>query len=204
MLTETAPDGWVNVNDDFRCSKAITLSGQAGATATPIFICTASTRRTRLAGDAYMERQLTQGEFEVLAVAEIDATNGIVYFTCNKDDPRQQQFYSVRLDGSNSWFRRSGHARALFCRRSEHYVDEFSATLTPPRLSVCSSRHSCRTIWESARGRFWTRQAPVPGIQSRRRNDFVWRTAASGRSHPWKDSGDRLHLWRSSQPVGSR
>ena len=36
-----------------------------------------------------------------------------------------------------------------FADNSRRYVDEFSAKLTPPRLSVCEVSGSCRTVWDS-------------------------------------------------------
>ena len=43
VLTETAPDSWVNVNDDFNRWPATVSSGPVGGTGTLIFIYTVST-----------------------------------------------------------------------------------------------------------------------------------------------------------------
>jgi dipeptidyl-peptidase-4 len=151
VLTETAPDGWVNVNDDFNLLKGdhfVWTSWRDGHNHIYLY---SFDKENPLGADAYMERQLTKGEFEVLSVDSVDATNGVVYFTCNKDDARQQQLYSVRLDGT-SMTRVSaepGTHAPSFADNSQRYVDEFTATLTPPRLSVCEVSGSCRPVWES-------------------------------------------------------
>ena len=108
-----------------------------------------------LGSDAKLERQLTQGDFEVLAgetnVEAVDEAAGIVYFTCNKDDPRQRQLYSVKLDGSGMQrvSEEDGTHEATFAEDGKHYADEFSALMTPPRISICAVDGSCRKVWES-------------------------------------------------------
>jgi dipeptidyl-peptidase 4 len=48
-----------------------------------------------LAADAKLEKQLTHGEYEVLGVEAVDENAGIVYFSGNRDDPRQRHIYSI-------------------------------------------------------------------------------------------------------------
>jgi hypothetical protein len=36
----------------------------------------------------------------MLGVEAVDEALGMVYFTCNVNDPRQRQVYAVKLDGS--------------------------------------------------------------------------------------------------------
>jgi len=155
VLAETSPNAWVNANDDFKVLKSgdrfLWLSWRDGTTQLYLY---SFDRADPLGSDAKLERQLTKGDFEVLAgennVEAVDESDGVVYFTCNKDDPRQKQLYSIKLDGSG--LRRvsqeDGTHESTFSDDGKHYVDEFSALMTPPRMSVCSDG-SCHKVWES-------------------------------------------------------
>ena len=45
-------------------------------------------KQNPLAAEAKLERQLTQGDFEVLGVEGVDEAAGTVFFSSNKDDPQ--------------------------------------------------------------------------------------------------------------------
>src|SRR5262249_19064947 len=87
----------------------------------------------------------------MLGVKGLDESAELVYFNCNKDDPRQRQVYAVKLDGSA--LQRISHERgthdATFSDDGKHYFDTFSALMTPPRLSTCNSAGACNPVWES-------------------------------------------------------
>jgi dipeptidyl-peptidase-4 len=150
VLTESAPNAWVNVNDDFRILKSgdrfLWSSWRDGHTHLYLYSFDA---QDPLAADARLERQLTQGDFEVLQVDPFD--DSTVYFSCNKGDPRQQQLYSVKLDGSGMQriSQPDGTHAVNFAADAKHYIDTFSAVLAPPSLSVCSSGGPCQKAWES-------------------------------------------------------
>src|SRR5262249_46748240 len=92
-----------------------------------------------------------QGDFEVLEVGAVDETTQTVYFTCNKDDARQHQVYSIKLDGSDlrKISKENGAHKVDFANDAKHYVDMWSATLTPPQMSICSTDGTCRAFWDS-------------------------------------------------------
>ncbi len=152
VLTENSPEGWVNVNDDFSLLKSgdqfLWSSWRDGHTHLYLY---SFDKGDPLAGDAKLERQLTQGDFEVLGVESVDAGAGVVYFSANKDDPKQKQLYSVKLDGSG--FARvsqdDGTHAVQFAPDNKHYLDTYSAVLTPPRVSACTLAGSCRQAWDS-------------------------------------------------------
>jgi dipeptidyl-peptidase-4 len=151
VLTETTPGAWVNVNDDFQILKSgdrfLWSSWRDGTT--QIYLYNFD-KADPLASEAKLERQLTKGDFEVLAVEGVDENAGVVYVSCNKDDPRQEQLYSVKLDGSD--FRRiskeEGTHKPTFADDGKHYIDQFSSLMTPPRLSVCMDG-ACQPVWNS-------------------------------------------------------
>jgi dipeptidyl-peptidase-4 len=152
VLSESSPDSWVNVNDDFTPLKSgsqfLWSSWRDGNTHLYLYNFD---KENPLAADASLERQLTRGDFEVLGVESVDASAGVVYFSANKDDPRQKQLYSIKLDGSG--FARvsqdAGTHEVIFAPDSKHYLDTYSALLTPPRLLACSPGGSCQRAWES-------------------------------------------------------
>ena len=149
VLTETSPDAWVNVNDDFKLignGRFLWSSWRDGHTHLYLY---SFDPQNPWAAEAKLEKQLTQGDFEVLGVDGVDSA--AVYFSCNKGDPREKQLYSVNLDGSE--FRKvsaeEGTHEANFSHDGKRYVDNFSAGLRPPSLSICGASASCRQVWNS-------------------------------------------------------
>ncbi|HXW92236.1 MAG TPA: DPP IV N-terminal domain-containing protein, partial [Terriglobales bacterium] len=160
VLTESAPDAWVYVNDDFTVLKSgDRFTWQSWRDGTTQLYLYRFDKNHPLGSDAKLERQLTRGAFEVLgadqrplsALAALDEDAGVLYFSCDKDDPRERQLYAVKLDGSE--LRRvsaqNGTHEVVFANDGKHYVDEYSAILTPPSLALCQSDGSCRKVWNS-------------------------------------------------------
>ena len=183
VLTESAPDAWVNVNDDFRILKSgdrfLWTSWRDGHTHIYLYSFNAP---EPLASEAKLERQLESGEYEVIAISGVDDAAGTVFFTANKGDPRQERLFSVKLDGSGMQTISSGEGNyeAIFVDGGKHFVETHSATLTPPRISVCAPAGPCHKIWEGRSVADYDPIAPQPpGIQSRRRHGAVWRADAA-------------------------
>jgi dipeptidyl-peptidase-4 len=152
VLTESIANGWVNVTDDMNVLKSSDRftwsSWRDGHTHLYLY---SFDKTNPLGGEAKLEKQLTQGEFEVLSLDGIDESAGVVYFSCNKDDLRQAQLYSVKLDGTGMTrlSQQDGVHAATFADDSKHYVDNFSARTTPPQLSVCAAAGSCQKFWDA-------------------------------------------------------
>jgi dipeptidyl-peptidase-4 len=151
VLTESAPDAWVNVNDDFRILKSgdrfLWTSWRDGHTHIYLYSFNA---QDPTAADAKLERQLESGDYEVIAISGVDEASGTVFFIANKEDPRQEKVFSVKLDGSGmqSVSSEEGNYAASFADDSKHFVETHSATLTPPRISVCAAGGPCQKVWE--------------------------------------------------------
>jgi dipeptidyl-peptidase 4 len=152
VLTESTPDAWVNVNDDMKIltsgDRFLWSSWRDGTTQLYLY---SFDKANPLASDAKLERLLTKGDFEMLGVEAVDEAEGVVYVNCNQDDPRQRQLYAARLDGSGlkRVSQEEGTHHATFADDGKHYVDEFSALMTPPRMSVCNPSTTCGKIWDS-------------------------------------------------------
>jgi dipeptidyl-peptidase-4 len=159
VLTEADPDGWVYVNDDFKVLKSgDRFTWQSWREGTTQLYLYGFDKSNPLGADSKLERQLTKGDFEVLGnsrplsgIEAVDESAGFVYFTCDKDDPRQRQLYSVKLDGSGLQriSQEDGTHESTFADDGKHYVDEFSAIMTPPRMSICTIGGSCKTVWDA-------------------------------------------------------
>jgi len=152
VLTETAAEAWVPVNNDMTILKSgdrfLWSSWRDGTTQLYLY---SFDKANPLASDARLERQLTKGDFEMLGVEAVDESAGVVYFNSNKDDPRQGQLYAAKLDGSGLQrvSQEDGTHHVTFADDGKHYVDEFSALMTPPRVSFCGASGTCQKIWDS-------------------------------------------------------
>jgi dipeptidyl-peptidase-4 len=152
VLTEFTPHAWVNVNDDMRILKSgdrfLWPSWRDGTTQLYLY---SFDKENPIAYDAKLERQLTKGDFEMLGVEGVDEDASVVYFTCNENDPRERQLYAVKLDGSSfePVSEEDGTHHPTFADDGKHYVDEFSALMTPPRTSICDTDGNCKMIWNS-------------------------------------------------------
>ena len=165
VLTESAPDAWVNVNDDFRILKSgdrfLWTSWRDGHTHIYLYSFNA---QDPMAADAKLERQLESGDYEVIEISGVDEASGAVFFTANKGDPRQEKLFSVKLDGSGMQGISSeeGNYAANFADDGKHFVETHSATLTPPRISVCAAGGPCQKIWEARSVDDYNPIAPKP------------------------------------------
>jgi dipeptidyl-peptidase-4 len=153
VLTETSPDAWINVNDDFTILKSgdrfLWSSWRDGHT--HLYLYTFN-KQNPLQGEAKLERQLTKGDFEVAEMGGVDEDASLVYFSANADDPRQQHIYSVKLDGTGMQrvSKQPGTHNATFSPNGKYFTESYSAALTPPQRSVCvAAGGSCRSVWKS-------------------------------------------------------
>jgi dipeptidyl-peptidase 4 len=153
VLTETSKDAWVEVNNDFHVLKSgdrfLWPSWRTGHTHLYLY---SFDKNNPLAGDAKLEKQLDDGDYEMLGVQGIEEESGTVYVSANKDDPRQEQLYAVKLDGSGLQpvSKEPGTHTVTFADDGKHYADTYSAVLVPPKRSVCAAAgNPCHSFWEA-------------------------------------------------------
>ncbi len=153
VLTEKS-DTWINV-DDFHPLKSgdgfVWSSWRDGHTHLYLY---RFNQQQPLASEAVLERQLTSGDFEVSSVKAVDdrgGRTGNVYFESNQGDDRQKQLYQIALSGGPATRVSEGEGwhNASFSGDGLHYVDNYSALNTVPRLSVCAPKFHCEKIWEA-------------------------------------------------------
>jgi dipeptidyl-peptidase-4 len=152
VLRETSPDAWINVNDDFRVLKSgdrfLWSSWRDGHTHLYLY---SFDKQNPIAAEAKQERQITEGDFEVLGVEAVDEAAGTVFFSANMDDPRQRHIFSVKLDGSGlqQLTHDEGMHFGTFAEDGRHYLETFSGTLMPQRLTMCAVDGPCSPVWEA-------------------------------------------------------
>ena len=108
-------------------------------------------KQNPLAGDAKLERPLTQGDFAVLGIEGVDEAAGTVFFAANKDDPRQEHIYSVQLDGSGfkNVTPEEGEHSANFSDDGKHYAHTFSGPKTARQTALCAVGAKCSPVWQA-------------------------------------------------------
>ena len=104
-----------------------------------------------LSSEARLSKQLTSGDFEVESIKGIDVPAKAVYYLSNEGDPRQQQLWSVNLDGTGKHqvTKNPGSHDVVMSPNAKFYSDEASSSLAPPTVSVCRNETSCDTFWTS-------------------------------------------------------
>ncbi len=101
--------------------------------------------------EAKLEKQLTSGDFEVESVKGIDVPAKTVYYLSDEGDPREQQLWTVKLDGTGKRQVTSlpGSHAVVMSPNAKFFSDETSSTITPPKVSLCRNEKDCDTFWSA-------------------------------------------------------
>ncbi|HEX7284633.1 MAG TPA: DPP IV N-terminal domain-containing protein, partial [Candidatus Angelobacter sp.] len=105
-----------------------------------------------LATDAKLVNQVTKGDFEVFAVDGVDENTSTLYVTTNAGDARERHLCSVKLDGSGFKVLTAGQPgthQPHLAPTGKAWVDNFSASMTPPRMQFCRNGGACEVFWQS-------------------------------------------------------
>ena len=95
--------------------------------------------------------QLTHGQWNVREIQHIDERRGIVYFSANgmntREDPYLIHYYKVRLDGRHltALTPEEGHHQAVYTDDMAYLIDTYS-TVTQPPVSVLRSAKDGRIL----------------------------------------------------------
>ena len=152
VLTEDTPDAWIDfehVEPHFlRAGRFIWPSWRDGNMHMYLY---SFDPPNPLAADAKLERQLEQGNYEVLGIEGADEATKTIFFEANKDDPRQERVYSVQFDGSGfkDMTPQVGMHKASFSDDGKHYTDSFNGPQTSPTLTLCAVGGSCLPVWKA-------------------------------------------------------
>jgi dipeptidyl-peptidase 4 len=153
VLTETTPGAWIDFeHTEVRFLKSsgrfLWPSWRDGNVHLYLY---SFDKQNPLGADAKLERQLTQGDYEVLGIAGLDEAAGTVFFEANKDDPRQTQIFSVQLDGSGfkALSASEGQHVADFSDDGKHYTHMYSGPQNAPSVSLCAVGGPCSEVWQA-------------------------------------------------------
>ena len=82
--------------------------------------------------------RLTRGEWEVSALAAVDETKGLVYFTAAEKSPLERQLYRVALDGTGfaQLTKDAGTHAAVLAPHAATFYDTYSNSAAPPRQDL--------------------------------------------------------------------
>ena len=86
-------------------------------------------------------RDLTPGDYNVIAVTGVDEAKGIAYFTRYSEGPLNTGLYAVSLgDGEPKAVTTTpGTHDILMSKDGGHYLDTWSTAMTPPEASLCDA-----------------------------------------------------------------
>lgn len=112
-----------------------------------------------LSGNAKLVKQLTSGDWEVAKICGVDSDTHTIYYLSNEGDPRQQQIWAVKMDGSGNHrvSASTGWHDPVFSPNAKFFADTASSITTPPVVELCRNETRCHTVWK----------APSPGVDLR-------------------------------------
>jgi dipeptidyl-peptidase 4 len=146
-------EAWIEIDDNFKILKSgdkfLWSSWRDGHTHLYLYQFDKS---NPLAADAKLVNQVTKGDFEVFAVDGVDESTGTLYVTTNAGDVRERHLCSVKLDGSGFKVLTAGQPgthQPHLAPAGKAWVDNFSATMAPPRMSFCRNGGACEVFWQS-------------------------------------------------------
>ena len=151
MLSEK-DDAWIKVNDTFRILKSgDRFPWESWRNGHNHLYLYSFNKNNPLNAAAQLDRQLTSGDFEVIDLEGVNEATKTVFYTSTEGDDRQHNLFSVKLDGTGKQriSRENGTHRASFSDDGKYYVDTYSAEMTPPSMSVCTSSGTCNVFWSS-------------------------------------------------------
>ncbi len=151
VLTETS-DVWVGEREEMYWFKSgdrfLLPSWRDGHTHLYLY---SYNKENPLGAEVKLEAQVTKGDFEVSKTVYVDEAAGLVYFTANAESPIQWQLYSAKLDGSDMKpvLKDTGTHDVSFGSKPDVFVDNYSALMKPPQLSLCHTTGQCTSFWQS-------------------------------------------------------
>ena len=152
-LAEDEPNAWIEVTDGLKFLKGnrfLWLSWRDGYQHIYSYTFNAD---DPAASPAKLETQVTRGDWEVTSIDAVDDAAGRVVFTATKGDARQRQIFWASLKGDGQVHQVSkepGTHAPNFPDSGTYYVDNYSAAIIPPTLSVCTSADgTCKMFWQA-------------------------------------------------------
>ena len=109
-----------------------------------------------LGGGAKLEKQLTQGDFEVSGIDNVDPARRVVDYASNEGNPLEQQVWEVNFNGERRQLSAGqGFHEASFSPDGKIFADTYSTRTTTPVVRLCpvkegpAADENCRVIWQT-------------------------------------------------------
>jgi dipeptidyl-peptidase 4 len=116
-----------------------------------------------MGSEAKLEKQLTQGDFDVDEVLGVDAARKRVYYASNEGNPAEQQLWRVTFDGERKPITTEpGFHAGDFAPTGGAYVDRHSDRVTPTSESLCNVDGPCHLFWSTKAMEAYHLRAPEP------------------------------------------
>jgi len=100
-----------------------------------------------------MQRQITQGNWDVTAFFGVDETSKTVYYQSAEESPLQRAVYSIDVKGNKvKLTSQTGTNRAVFSDNYAYFVNTYSNANTPAKITVneTKTRKELRTLQDNA------------------------------------------------------
>ena len=99
---------------------------------------------------AKLERQLTQGDFEVADVLRVDTADKFVDYASNEGSLLEQQIWRVSFNGERRQLSAgAGRHDYNFAPVGSTFVDKQSSRMEPPTLKLCTEPEKCIVFWKA-------------------------------------------------------
>ncbi len=106
--------------------------------------------RHPLSAPAQLKRQLTNGDFDVGEVYNVDDEAKVVDYASNEGNPLDQQLWEVGFDGQRRPLSAgAGSHSGYFAAAGGAYVDKYSTRMDPPSFSLCRDLNVCHVFWQT-------------------------------------------------------
>ena len=120
-----------------------------------------------LAAEAKLERQLTQGDFDVSSVYQVDSGHKRVLYASNEGNPLEQQVWEVNYSGERRQLSDgAGYHDAGFEPDGKVFTDTYSTRTAPPLVRLChvvpgrATALNCDVFWQTHALEAYHAQAP--------------------------------------------
>jgi len=99
---------------------------------------------------AKLERQLTQGNFEVSDILRVDPANKFVDYSSNENNAQDQQLWQVSFNGERKQLSQgAGFHKGNFAPVGSAFVDEHSSRMEPTTARLCVDAAKCTVFWST-------------------------------------------------------
>ena len=130
-LFRESTKAWIGINDDglrwLKDGSFLWLSDKSGWT-----------HIYHYGADGKLIKQVTNGDWDVASIGEVDDEKGTVYFTASEHSYIANQVYSIKMDGTGlaRLTQTEGNHRATFDSHARYFVDSWNDVNTPTQVRL--------------------------------------------------------------------